>query len=84
MTYLNAREALTYAVSRGMVLIYIVVLTGILLQLIGTTLFFDRMLGHSVENLLRFVFTTVGFVVTFVGSVALLFKLIADGTSHER
>jgi hypothetical protein len=64
-----------------MVGIYIVVLAGILLQVIGT-LFVDRMSYPAVEPF-RFVFTTVGFVATFVGIVALLFKLIADGTSHE-
>jgi uncharacterized Tic20 family protein len=82
MSFLNAREALTYAVSREMVQIYIVVLVGILLQVIGTTLFVGRM-HPAVGDLLRFLFTIVGFVATFVGTVALLFKLISDGTSHD-
>ena len=78
MAYTNARAALTYAVSRQMVGIYIVVLAGILLQVIGTTLF-ERQLPAALE----LAFTTVGFVATFVGTVALLFKMIADGTSHN-
>ena len=82
MRYMNARAALTYAVSREMVGIYIVVLAGVLLQVIGTTLFVGE-ISRPVGNLLRFVFTIVGFVATFVGTVALLFKLIADGTSRD-
>jgi uncharacterized membrane protein len=78
MTYTNARAALTYAVSREMVGIYIVVLAGILLQVIGTTLL-ERQLPAALE----LAFTTVGFVATFIGTVALLFKLIADATSHN-
>ena len=82
MAYTNARAALTYAVSRQMVGIYIVVLAGILLQVIGTRLFV-RPIPYRAWEPLSFAFTTVGFVVTFIGTVALLFKLIADGTSHD-
>ena len=82
MAYTNARAALTYAVSREMVGIYIVVLAGILLQVIGTWLL-ERLLFHPAGEALSFAFTTIGFVVTFIGTVALLFKLIADGTSHD-
>jgi len=80
MAYTNARAALTYAVSRQMVGIYIVVLAGILLQVIGT-----RLLEPLITRpeAIRFILTTVGFVATFIGTVALFFKLIADGTSHE-
>lgn len=80
MSYLTAREALTYAVSREMVQIYVVVLAGLLLQLIGASLFLEP-LPYLISDLLRRIFTIVGFVATFVGSVAILFKLIADGTS---
>ncbi len=81
MSFLTSREALTYAVSRELVEIYVVVLVGLLLQIVGTDVY---TLGfpYVVSNLLRFVFTIVGFVVTFVGTVALLFKLIADGTAR--
>ena len=82
MTYTNARAALTYAVSRQMVGIYIVVLAGILLQIIGARLYV-RVIPYEAWEWLRLVFTTVGFVVTFIGTVALFFKLIADGTSHD-
>ena len=82
MAYTNARAALTYAVSRQMVGIYIVVLAGILLQVIGTRLFVSA-IPYRVWEPLSFAFTTVGFVVTFIGTVALLFKLIADGTSND-
>ena len=82
MSFLSAREALTYAVSREMVQIYMVVLVGIILQLIGARLYM-RLWPHELGELLQFVFTIVGFVATFVGTVALLFKLISDGTSHE-
>jgi hypothetical protein len=82
MAYTNARAALTYAVSRQMVGIYIVVLAGILLQIIGARLFVS-VIPYQAWEWLRLVFTTVGFVITFIGTVALLFKLIADGTSHD-
>ncbi|PSP67037.1 hypothetical protein BRC85_08125 [Halobacteriales archaeon QS_1_69_70] len=82
MAYTNARAALTYAVSREMVGIYIVVLVGILLQVIGTRLFVSVLPYRAWESV-RFVFTTIGFVATFIGTVALLYKLIADGTSHD-
>ena len=82
MAYTNARAALTYAVSRQMVGIYIVVLAGILLQVIGARLLV-RWIFHPAGEPLSFAFTTVGFVATFIGTVALFFKLIADGTSHD-
>ena len=78
MAYTNARAALTYAISREMVGIYIVILAGILLRVIGTTL-----LERQFHAALELAFTTVGFVATFIGTVALLFKLIADGTSCD-
>lgn len=83
MSFLTAREALTYAVSREMVVIYVVVLAGLLLQVFGTTLFLGGPFPSTLTRLLRFVLTTVGFVVTFVGTVALLFKLISDAASAE-
>ncbi|WP_254840453.1 hypothetical protein [Natronomonas marina] len=81
MSPLTAKEALTYAVSREMVRIYVVVLVGLLLQLVGTTLLVAG-LPHPLGDLLHLVFTVVGFVATFVGSVALLYKLVADGTAR--
>jgi len=76
---LTAKEALTYAVSREMVLVYLVILTGVLLQLVGTRFFAP--VPYRVNALIGSVFGIVGFVATFVGSVALLYKLIVDGTA---
>ena len=81
MDPVDAEEALTYAVSREMVAIYLIVLIGILLQLVG-----PRLLPVSrfstVGQLFGTVFTVVGFVATFVGSVALLYKLVADAVAR--
>ena len=82
MEPVDAEEALTYAVSREMVLIYLVILVGGLLQLFGSRLFLPGLLPFQVRRLLAFVFTVVGFVAAFVGSVALLYKLIADGIAR--
>ena len=71
-----------YAVSREMVLIYLVILVGGLLQLFGSRLFLPGLLPFQVRQLLAFVFTVVGFVAAFVGSVALLYKLVADGVAR--
>ena len=79
MEPVDAEEALTYAVSREMVPIYLVILAGGLLRLFGSRLFLPRPLPFQVQRLLAFVFTVVGFVAAFVGSVALLYKLVADG-----
>ena len=78
MEPVDAEEALMYAVSREMVLIYLVILVGGLLQLFGSRLFLPGLLPFQVRRLLAFVFTVVGFVAAFVGSVALLYKLVAD------
>ena len=75
MEPVDAEEALTYAVSREMVLIYLVVLVGGLLQGSGSGLFLPRPLPFQVQRLLAFVFTVVG-------SVALLYKLVADGVAR--
>ena len=82
MDPVDAEEALTYAVSREMVAIYLVVLVGILLQLVGPRLFFPISRFLRVGRLLGTVFTVVGFVATFVGSVALLYKLVADAVAR--
>ena len=65
-----------------MVLIYLVILVGGLLQLFGSGLFLPHLLPFQVRRLLAFVFTVVGFVATFVGSVALLYKLVADSIAR--
>lgn len=83
MSFLTAREALTYAVSREMVQIYIIIGVGILLQGFAGTLFFPPPFPNLVNDLVRLVFSVIGFIATFIGSVALLFKLIADGTSQD-
>ena len=82
MEPVDAEEALTYAVSREMVAIYLVVLTGILLQLVGPRFFLRISRFSTVGRLLGTVFTVVGFVATFVGSVALLYKLVADAVAR--
>ena len=65
-----------------MVLIYLVILVGGLLQLFGSRLSLPRPLPFQVQRLLAFVFTVIGFVAAFVGSVALLYKLVADGVAR--
>ena len=82
MEPVDAEEALTYAVSREMVAIYLVVLVGILLQLVGPAFFLPLRRIPVVGELLGLVFTVVGFVATFVGSVALLYKLVADAVER--
>jgi heme/copper-type cytochrome/quinol oxidase subunit 4 len=82
MEPIDAEEALTYAVSREMVLIYIVILAGAVLQLVGTGFFLPIPDISPVWRLLDFVFTVAGFVAAFVGFIALLYKLIADGAAR--
>ena len=82
MDPVDAEEALTYAVSREMVAIYLIVLIGILLQLVGPRLLLPISRFSNVGRLLGIVFTVVGFVATFVGSVALLYKLVADAVAR--
>ena len=65
-----------------MVLIYLVILVGGLLQLFGSGLFLPRLLPFQVQRLLALVLSVVGFVAAFVGSVALLYKLVADGVAR--
>ena len=79
MEPVDAEEALTYAVSREMGRIYLVILAGVLLQSLGTGLFLPTPLPYSLGDLLRSLFGIVGFVASFVGSVALLYKLVVDG-----
>ena len=83
MDPVDAEEALTYAVSREMVAIYLVVLVGILLQLVGPQFFLPISRFSTVGRLFGAVFTVVGFVATFVGSVALLYKLVADAVARS-
>ena len=82
MDPVDAEEALTYAVSREMVAIYLVVLVGLVLQLVGPGVFPPISRFYRVGRLLDLVFTVVGFVTSFVGSVALLYKLVADAVAR--
>ncbi len=82
MEPVDAEEALTYAVSREMVAIYLVVLVGVLLQLVGPGFLLPISEFSTVGRLLGLVFSVVGFVATFVGSVALLYKLVADAVAR--
>ena len=81
MDPVDAEEALTYAVSREMVAIYLIVLIGILLQLVGPR-FIPVSRFSRIGRLFGTVFTVAGFVTTFVGSVALLYKLVADAVAR--
>lgn len=83
MSFLTAREALTYAVSREQVQIYIIIGVGILLQGLAGGLFFPPPFPHVVTDVLALVLSVLGFIAAFIGSVALLFKLIADGTARD-
>ena len=76
-----AHRALGYALSRDVVGIYLVVLTGLVLFVAvpGFLTNFRFALVGAVQDLFRL----VGFVLVHVGLVALLFKVIADAVSES-
>lgn len=73
-----AHRALGYALSRDVVGIYLVVLAGLALLVAVPELLLGLRLpfGHVLRDFSRL----VGFVLLYVGLVALLFKVIADAS----
>lgn len=84
MAVVTAREALRYAVSREMALLYAVVILGVLLFALGAeSLRFGR--GSNLfllADALRVVFVVAGTVLVYGGFVAIAYKLVAD--AHAR
>lgn len=76
-----APRALGYALSRDVLGVYLVVLTGLALLVVVPDLL---PAGNVIVLLLRDVLRLVGFVLFYVGLVALLFKIVADATGEGR
>lgn len=76
-----APRALGYALSRDVLGVYLVVLTGLALLVVTPELLRPR---NVFALLLRDVLRLVGFVLFYVGLVALLFKIVADATAEGR
>lgn len=80
MAPVPAHRALGYALSREIIGVYLVLLTGLLLFLAVPEFLYGA--PHLLRRLLVVLVRVVGFALFYVGLIALLYKVIADATAE--
>ena len=87
MTTIQSREALEYAVSREMAILYGVVLAGYVVSLFGGWFAIRRFAGGGfgfVAGLLAPVLFALGFVAILAGLIGIGYKVIADASRRSK